>query len=345
MLGSAVGHTSGVRLEYDTAATWLELQLKFTRTWFSFVPFPPRPVVMALVVGDIEHFFTFDEGDIMHVDESDNTRLEAGRTSTLRAQLGGDGAVRRVVVWLPHNCSVELFDIRADAVLSPSPRAGLRWIHYGSSISHCLEADTPVGVWPTMAARARNLDLHNLGLAGNALLDGFAARTIRDLAADLITIKVGINVVNFGAFRRRTFVSAVHGFLDTIREGHPDTQLVVISPIFCPVHEDNPGPTEWSSTGQSMPTSLPRRPLDGQLTLSEIRQLLRSMVEERSSDDPHLRYLNGLELFGPDDHGHLPDGLHPDAEGYALMGDRMTHIMQDWLPGAAHSLSGSPTAP
>jgi len=300
---------------------------------------------VALVIGETEHVFAFDEGDILHVDESDNTRLEPGRTSTLRAQLGGDGSVRGIVVWLPHNCSVELFDICADAELSPSARAGLRWIHYGSSISHCLEAETPLGAWPTIAARATNLDLHNLGLAGNALLDGFVARTIRDMAADLITLKVGINVVNFGAFRRRTFVSAVHGFLDTVREGHPDTQLVVISPIFCPAHEDDPGPTEWSPTGQSMPTSIPRRPLDGQLTLREIRELLQSMVEQRSVDDPHLRYLDGLELFGPDDHEHLPDGLHPDPEGYRLIGDRMTRIMRDWLPKAEHALGGPPAGP
>ena len=43
--------------------------------------------------------------------------------------------------------------------------------------------------------------------------------------------------------RRRAFTPAVHGFLDTIREGHPDTPLLVVSPILCPIHEDTPGPT------------------------------------------------------------------------------------------------------
>ena len=332
MLESAARHTSGVRLEMDTAATWVELELTFTRTWFSFVPFPPRPAVVALTVEGSEQVFSFDEGDVVHVDEAGDTRLERGSSSTLHAQLGGDGTVRRVVVWLPHNCSVELLDIRADAALSPSRRSGLRWIHYGSSISHCMEAETPLGVWPTMVARARGLDLHSLGLGGNALLDGFAARTIRDLDADLITLKVGINVVNTGGFRRRTFVSAVHSFLDTVREGHPDTQLVVISPIHCPAHEDDPGPTEWTPTGQSLPTSLPRRPYDGQLTLNDIRQLLSSIVADRAQDDPRLAYLDGRELFSAADTAHLPDGLHPDPEGYALMGARMIQLLQRWLP-------------
>ena len=42
--------------------------------------------------------------------------------------------------------------------------------------------------------------------------------------------------------RLRAFTPAVHGFLDTIREGHPTTPLLVVSPILCPIHEDTPGP-------------------------------------------------------------------------------------------------------
>jgi len=228
MLESAADHTSGVRLELDTASTCLELRLHFTRTWFWFVPFPPQPAVVAVVADNTERVFSYDEGDIVRVDEAGNAHRERGEPSSLIAHLGGDGSVRRVVVWLPHNAAVELLDIQADAAVEPGPRSGPRWVHYGSSISHCLEAETPLGVWPTIVARATDLDLHNLGLAGNALLDGFAARTIRDLQADLITVKVGINVVNFGGFRRRTFFPAVHGFLDTIREAHPNTPIVVI---------------------------------------------------------------------------------------------------------------------
>ena len=216
--------------------------------------------------------------------------------------------MRPFVVWLPHNCSVELHDVRADADLSPSQRSGLRWVHYGSR-SAIAWRQTHLSASGRRSWPARDLDLHNLGLAGNALLDGFAARTIRDLEADLITVKVGINVVNSGAFRRRTFVSAVHSFLDTIREGHPDTQLVVISPVSCPVHEDKPGPTEWSATGQLLPTSIPRRPMDGQLTLSDIRQLLNSIVADRSEGGGRLSYLDGRELFSATTSTPCPTGF------------------------------------
>jgi hypothetical protein len=42
--------------------------------------------------------------------------------------------------------------------------------------------------------------------------------------------------------RLRAFTPAMHGFLDTIREGHPTAPLLVISPLYCPIHEDTPGP-------------------------------------------------------------------------------------------------------
>jgi lysophospholipase L1-like esterase len=32
--------------------------------------------------------------------------------------------------------------------------------------------------------------------------------------------------------------------------------------------------------------------------------------------------VDGLALFGPDDVGDLPDGLHPNAAGYRRMGER-----------------------
>jgi hypothetical protein len=87
------------------------------------------------------------------------------------------------------------------------------------------------------------VELVNLGFSGSALLDPFTARAMRDTPADLISVKIGINVVNADAMRLRAFVPAVHGFLDTIREGHPTTPLLVVSAILCPVQEDTPGPS------------------------------------------------------------------------------------------------------
>lgn len=97
------------------------------------------------------------------------------------------------------------------------------WLHHGSSISHGSNAATPTGTWPAVAAARAGVELHNLGFGGSALLDPFIGRVLRDTAADLISIKLGINLVNTDLMRRRALGPAVHGLLDTVREGHPDT--------------------------------------------------------------------------------------------------------------------------
>ena len=38
---------------------------------------------------------------------------------------------------------------------------------------------------------------------------------------------------------RRTFAPYVHGFLETVRDGHPTTPITVISPILSPSREDD----------------------------------------------------------------------------------------------------------
>ena len=95
------------------------------------------------------------------------------------------------------------------------------WLHHGSSISHGSDAESPTTTWPALAAALGGVELVNLGFGGSALLDPFTARAMRDTPADLISVKIGINLVNTDLMRLRAFGPAVHGFLDTIREGHP----------------------------------------------------------------------------------------------------------------------------
>ena len=225
-----------------------------------------------------------------------------------------------------------LRELRLDddaTIETPPPSDRRRWVHYGSSISHCMEADHPTGTWPAVAARAAGVDLYSLGLAGQCQLDQFAARTIRDLPADLISLKLGINVVNADSMRERAFVPAVHGLLDTIRDGHPDTPIVVISPIICPAAEDHPGPTLPNEDGRFDVVERPEELTVGALSLTRIRELLAIVVaQRRGAGDSNLHCLHGHELFGAADVDDLPDGLHPEqrrvpADGRAFRGVRV----------------------
>ena len=169
---------------------------------------------------------------------------------------------------------------RRRALEPARPHGRRRWVHHGSSISHCVGADRPTGTWPVVAARAAGVEVTNLSLAGNCLLDPFVARTIRDQPADLISLKVGINLVNTAAFRLRSFGPAVHGFLDTVREGHPDTPLLVVSPVSCPAVETTPGPTGDDGHGGLAALGDPDDMPLGALTLTVIRDELARIVRE-----------------------------------------------------------------
>ena len=326
---------SGGRIDIVTDASEIEVDLLLTR--ISFPGREPWPGTIDLVVdGDVVSTASTDAGHLLVLDVPPSTDFDfiPGEATTIRFDDLPAGS-KRVEVWLPHNASVELRALRvndgADVQAPPAPTR--RWVHYGSSISHCMEAERPTGVWPAVAARRAGVDLFNLGVAGQCQLDQFAARTIRDLPADLISLKLGINVVNVDSMRERTFVPAVHGLLDTIRDGHPTTPILVISPIVCPSAEDHPGPTV---PGEHRVFDVVERPAElalGALTLVRLRELLELVVAMRqTAGDSNLHYLHGFELFGPDDADDLPDGLHPDADGYLRMGERFTAAA--FSPGA-----------
>ena len=207
-----------------------------------------------------------------------------------------------------------------------------RWVHHGSSISHGSVATYPTEPWPVVAARLSGLDLVNLGFGGSALLDPFVARTIRDTPADRISLKLGINLVNQDLLRRRALGPAIHGYLDTIRDGHPETPLRLISPVHCAIHESVPGPTgpDMAALAEGRVAFVaggdPEQVARGALSLEVVREVLADVVERRG--DPHLTYVDGLALYGAADEERLPlpDNLHPDSATHALIGERFAGL-------------------
>ncbi|MDX6242164.1 MAG: hypothetical protein QOG10_7109 [Kribbellaceae bacterium] len=329
-LAMAEAQPSGVRLVFRTRATAVELDTRPTKR--VYVGAPPRPdgVYDLLVDGRLAGQASVTGGNTLTIDMTTGTaEIQPGPAGSLRFTGLPDG-VKNVEIWLPHDETTELVALRTDAPIEPIPAGGRRvWLHHGSSISHGSDAASPTTTWPALAACLGGVELINLGLGGSALLDPFTARTMRDTPADLISVKIGINLVNTDLMRLRAFTPAVHGFLDTIREGHPTTPLLVVSPILCPIHEDTPGPSapDFSNLSagklQFRAAGDPAERAGGKLTLNVIRDELSRLVKQREADDPNLQYLDGRELYGEADFAQLPlpDQLHPDAATHRRIGE------------------------
>ncbi|MFD8452292.1 GDSL-type esterase/lipase family protein [Streptomyces coelicoflavus] len=331
-LAMAESQPSGVRLALRTRATTLELDTVPTKRVYAGAPPRPDGVYDLLVDGRPAGRASVAGGNTLSIDMTTGTAdLEPGPPGTLRFADLPPGS-KDVEIWLPHNETTELVALRTNAPVEPAPDSGRRvWLHHGSSISHGSDAASPTTTWPALAASLGGVELVNLGLGGGALLDPFTARAMRDTPADLISVKIGINVVNADLMRLRAFGPAVHGFLDTVREGHPDAPLLVVSPVLCPVHEDTPGPLAPDFAGgrvRFVATGDPAERASGKLTLNVIRDELSRIVTERADDDENLYYLDGRSLYGEADAADLPlpDGIHPDAATHRLIGERFAEL-------------------
>jgi hypothetical protein len=333
-LAVAEAQPSGVRLAFRTSATVIGLDTLPTKRAHRGFPPPPDGIYDLLVDGRLTAQATVDGGNLLTITDmlTQTAEFTPGPAGTAHFTDLPAGE-KNIEIWLPYTETTEVIALRTDATVEPAPKTGRRvWLHHGSSISHGSNAAFPSSIWPALAASAGDVELINLGFGGSALVDPFTARAMRDTPADLISVKLGINVVNSDAMRLRAFTPAIHGFLDTIREGHPTTPLLLISPILCPTHENTPGPLMpdlSDGTLKFKATGDPAETAAGRLTLTIIREVLADIVKQRSAEDPNLHYLDGLDLYGESDHDELPmpDAIHPSPEGHRRIGENFAKLV------------------
>lgn len=328
---AAVTQSAGVRLAFRTAARSIALTVNATKLTESADGPLPAALYDLCADGQVVASASSDLGSrVLFSFDAPVHGTVPGPDATLVFE--ADGVERDYELWLPYTDEVELLGLRADAPVSaPAASTGRRWVHHGSSISHGYLASRTTRTWPVRVAHRCGVQLVNLAYSGNALLDQSTARTLRDTPADVMSVKLGINVVNGDMMRLRVFRSAVHGFLDTIRDGHPETPLLVVSPVCCPPVESLPGPTvfdtsrpdPWVTTAGS-----PEEIAAGKLSLEVIRAELAAVVASRRAEDPYLGYLDGSLLYGKEDNARMPmpDNLHPGDDVNALIADRFAEL-------------------
>lgn len=263
-------------------------------------------------------------------------RLPAGATEALFSGLPAGG--KDVEIWLPQNIGVTVTGLRigsgaysigiSDQAAGWEDVSGIsgqasggepsavpltdkrpRWITYGSSITQCVGASSPSRAWPAIAAADNGFNLTSLGFSGNCHMEPMIGRLIRDLPADYISLCVGVNIYGAATSSPRMFKPLLIGLLETIRDKHSETPLLVISPIYGTTRE-----TELNALG---------------FTLPMMRDAVREVVELlQKRGDRHLHYRDGLTWLGPEEEALLADGLHPGPEGYELLGRRFRRLCE-----------------
>jgi hypothetical protein len=275
---------AGVRASWRTSASSVTLEIRSEPTIYA-----ETAPVDFLVNGELHHRQTIDLGE-----------------QQVTVPLPGADDPVELEIWLPQAGAIGVREVSFDGEAVPLPPTGPRWITYGSSITQCTGASGPSETWPALVARQHGWDLVALGLAGECHLDPIAARTIRDTPARLISLCLGINIYGGETFNGRTLPGQVEAFLRTVRDGHPHTPIVVITPLAAPNIEGKP-----NAVG---------------LTLDDIRACV--ALGARTLADPDLQLIDGRTILTPEEaQSHYTDDVHPNPAGYHLIAQRLAPLL------------------
>ncbi|MFJ9695356.1 SGNH/GDSL hydrolase family protein [Kitasatospora sp. NPDC101183] len=216
-----------------------------------------------------------------------------------------------VEVWLPHLGRARLgpLGLRGHRSVEPLARTGTRWVAYGSSLTHAMFPHGPSEAWPSLLAARCGWRLRNLGFAGEAYLDQAVARVVRETPADLITLEIGTNAYIKNTHTARSWGSAVCGFVETVRDGQPDTPIVVVAAL------------PWVEREAVVNTA--------GITLEGLRELTGEAVRVlQRLGDGRLHLVDGRQVLPVDQADEVyADGLHPTPDGEHDLADRFARIL------------------
>ncbi|WP_426403232.1 GDSL-type esterase/lipase family protein [Streptomyces sp. R-07] len=283
----------GVRIEFTAAPGTRAVELHYRAA----VPEPDDPLRA------LRHCFALWQGTRLVGETCAAPAPEAVVSLPLPAR----GGV--FTVHLPEGQAPVPLALRAvGGALSPAP-ARPRWLVHGDSITEGWWSTRPAHSWPATAGRLLGLDPVNLGYAGGARGELPLAEHLARLQGEVITLAFGTNCWSRVPATADWLYATVRAFVGLVRRGHPDTPLLIVSPVLRPEAEHT------------------RNALGA--TLTELRRAMERAGRCLSSEgDRHLLVLSGRPLLGPE---HLADGLHPNDAGHARLAAAVTETLRGAL--------------
>ncbi|MFG3508630.1 GDSL-type esterase/lipase family protein [Streptomyces sp. NPDC047821] len=285
----------GVRLEFTASPGTRAVEIRYRAA----VPDGSQ------VLRELAHCFALWEGDACVHEAFARPAEEATVTIPLPGRAGP------FTVHPPESQAPVLLGLRgAGGTLAPAPPRP-RWLVHGDSITEGWWSTRPAHAWPAVAGRALGLDTVNLGYAGSARGDLPTAEHLATLPAGLLTLAFGTNCWAGVPHTAPLLYETTRAFVALVRRGHPDTPLLLLSPLLRP---------EAESTANALGA-----------TLAELRAAMEEAVRDLvAAGDERLALLPGRDLLGP---GHLADGLHPDDAGHARVAAAVVAAVRGaWSP-------------
>jgi len=209
-----------------------------------------------------------------------------------------------VRVILPYDWDSCLINIEGECE-PPNPRQvpKLRYLAYGSLISHGGSAMRPSGTYTMRIAQLLKADLINMSFAGSAQMDEAIADYIAERDDwDFATLELGVNVIK--RWTVEEFKKKVDYFISKIAENNKDKW------IFCTDLYTNHADYE------------------GDKKIKEYREVVKSKVEELKL--PKLVYYSGREML-TDVTGLSADLLHPSATGMEEISRNLAKFIAGYL--------------
>jgi lysophospholipase L1-like esterase len=207
-------------------------------------------------------------------------------------------------VYLPDAMRPTILSVApVDGSVEPAP-SQRRWLVYGDSIAEGWVASKPSGAWPAVAGRAFGLDVVNCGYAGAARGEIASAEQLARVAADVISVSHGTNCWTRTPHSAAMVRAGMAAFLTVLRQGHPTTPIVVVSPVLRPDAE---------ATANRLGA-----------TLAD----LRAAIEEVATARGDVTLVPGLPLL---DASLLADGIHPGDAGHEVLATAIGTVVRDAL--------------
>jgi len=216
-------------------------------------------------------------------------------------------ATREITMYLSLYSPVKVLAIGLDAEASVQPAGAFATarpvVFYGTSITQGGCASRPGMSYQAILGRRLNIDHVNLGFSGNGKGEASLARAVAEIDAATYVLDFAQNNGNV-----ESLAQVYDPFIGILRERHPDTPIVAITPIYA------------------------ANEATGNRRNEQMRALIRKVVSQRiAAGDTHLQLVEGPDLLGPARVDGLVDGTHPNDLGFQWMADGLGERLRKLL--------------